>query len=254
MLLRRATCLLVALVSHHLNSRHESTMLTRVAVDYGASTIVAKSGDTADQGDGTDVSVDAKNRVESTQSLAKGILVGKRIPSVKVLNQSDARPWHLQELLPSIGRWRIIVFPGDITKPAQAAKLKAVGDAFEAKNSWWSRYTPKGAHYDEVFEVLAVHHAPRTSVTIFDFPTVFRNFDETDGWDYMKIYADDVSYHEGHGKIYEEFGISEDGCIVVVRPDQYVSYVGSMEDTAAVDKFFSGFMKESQAKIVNGSK
>lgn len=213
---------------------------------------MAKSGDTTDQGDGTDVSVDAKNRVVSNQALAKGILVGKRLPSVKVLNQSDARPWHLQELLPTNGRWRVIVFPGDITNATQTNKLKAVGDAFEAKTSWWSRYTPDDARYDEVFEVLAVHRAPRKSVTIFDFPTVFRNFDATDGWDYMKIYVDDVSYHEGHGKIYEEFGISENGCIVIVRPDQHVSYVGSLEDTGAVDKFFSEFMRQSQMEM-NGT-
>ena len=230
-----------------------SRWLINAAVDYGASTIVAKSGDTIDQGDGTDVSVDAKNRVESDQTLAKEVLVGKRIPSVKVLSQSDARPWHLQELLPSTGRWRVIVFPGDVTKPSQADKLKTVGAAFEAKSSWLSRFTPAGARYDEVFEVFAVHHAPRTSVTIFDFPQVFRNFDETEGYDYSKIYADDVSYHEGHGKIYQEFGISEDGCIVVVRPDQYVSYVGSLENTEAINKFFSGFMRESTVKPVNGS-
>lgn len=227
--------------------------LTNVAIDYGASTIVAKSGDTSEQGDGTDVSVDAKCRVESDQALAKEILVGKRIPSVKVLNQSDARPWHLQELLPSTGRWRVIVFPGDITKPTQAKKLQAVGSAFATKNSWLSRFTPSGARFDEVFEVFAVHHAPRTSVTIFDFPSVFRNFDETDGWDYSKIYADDVSYHEGHGNIYEEFGISDDGCIVIVRPDQYVSYVGSLENTAAVETFFSGFMRENRVAVVNGT-
>ena len=72
-------------------------------MDYGASVIVAKSGSTADQGDGTDVAVSDKYRVISDQSLAPEILIGKRMPSVKVMNQSDARPWHFQELLPSNG-------------------------------------------------------------------------------------------------------------------------------------------------------
>ena len=74
-----------------------------IAVDYGASVIVAKSGSTTDQGDGTDVSVSNKYRVTSDQSLAPEILIGKRMPSTKVLNQADARPWHFQELLPSNG-------------------------------------------------------------------------------------------------------------------------------------------------------
>lgn len=224
----------------------------RTAVDYGVSTIVAKEGESVDQGDGTDVSVaDATNRVVSDQSLSKSIAVGKRIPSVKILNQSDARPWHLQERLPSNGRWRVIVFPGDVTEAAQAAKLKAVGDAFHDKSSFLRQFTPEGGRYDDVFEVLAIHKAPRHSVTIFDFPEVFREYDETDGWDYNKIFADDVSYHEGHGNIYQEFGISSSGCIVVVRPDQYVSYIGSMDDPEAVNKFFSGFMRRTHA-VVNG--
>lgn len=75
------------------------------AVDYGASVIVAKAGSAADQGDGTDVSVSSDHRITSKQDLAKGILVGKRMPSVKVLNQSDARPWQFQELLPSNGQY-----------------------------------------------------------------------------------------------------------------------------------------------------
>ncbi|CEJ89837.1 Putative FAD binding domain protein [[Torrubiella] hemipterigena] len=221
-----------------------------IAVDYGASTIVAKAGESADQGDGTDVSVaDAKNRVVSDQNLSKSIAVGKRIPSVKILNQSDARPWHLQERLPSNGRWRVIVFPGDITDATQAAKLKAVGEALHGESSFLRQYTPEGGRYDDVFEVLAVHKAPRHSVTIFDFPEVFREYDETDGWDYNKIFVDDVSYHEGHGNIYEEFGIAPTGCIVIARPDQYVSYIGSLDDPAAVTKFFSGFMRKSKAQV-----
>jgi phenol 2-monooxygenase len=136
------------------------------------------------------------------QSLAEKLAIGERIPSVKVLNQSDARPWHLHELLPCNGRWRVLVFP--------------VGAAFEGS-----------ILEGPAFEVLAIHGAKRTDVTIFDFPLVFRRFDEIEGWDYGKIFVDDDSYHEGHGQIYREFGI-EDGCIVIVRPDQHVSYVGSL--------------------------
>lgn len=143
----------------------------------------------------------------------------------------------------------MIVFPGDITDPAQAAKLKAVGEAFHDDSSFLRQYTPEGGRYDDVFEVLAVHKAPRHSVTIFDFPEVFREYDETDGWDYNKIFVDDASYHEGHGNIYEEFGIAPTGCIVIARPDQYVSYIGSLDDPTAVTKFFGGFMRKSKAQV-----
>lgn len=219
------------------------------AVDYGASLIVAKAGDPEDQGDGTDVSVAQEFRVESTQALAPGILVGKRMPSVKVLNQSDARPWHFQELLPSNGRWRVVVFPGDISKPEQRAKLDAVGAAMNDQSSFLRKFTPPDSQHDAVFELLAVHSAPRGTTTIFDFPEVFRPYDEVDGWDYSKILVDEESYHEGHGKMYETFDISSQGCVVVLRPDQYVSYVGPLEDVGAVNRFFSGFMIPSKAAV-----
>lgn len=73
------------------------------AVNYGKSSIVAKP--CADEFGLSD---------DEMQSLAPEIKLGMRIPSVKVLNQSDARPWHLQELLRSNGTWRVILFPGDI--------------------------------------------------------------------------------------------------------------------------------------------
>jgi len=64
-----------------------------VAVNYGASILVAKSGSAAEQGDGTDVELkfDA-DRVIGKQSLASNIKLGMRMPSFRVLNQSDARP------------------------------------------------------------------------------------------------------------------------------------------------------------------
>jgi phenol 2-monooxygenase len=63
------------------------------------------------------------------------------------------------------------------------------------------RYKPAGARYDSVNEVLTVHAASRHVVNIFDFPEVFRPYDEVDGWDYEKIFVDDLSYYEGLGKL-----------------------------------------------------
>ena len=95
------------MLTHYLSLLEKGNMFASgIAVDYGASVIVAKTGTATDQGDGTDVSVSKEYRVTSDQSLAPEILIGKRMPSTKVLNQSDARPWHFQELLPSNGTVR----------------------------------------------------------------------------------------------------------------------------------------------------
>ncbi|KXT06833.1 hypothetical protein AC578_7212 [Pseudocercospora eumusae] len=222
-----------------------------IAVDYGASIIVAKAGDTTNQGDGTDVSASAKYRVQSTQSLAPGIPVGKRMPSVKVLSQSDARPWHFQELLPSNGRWRVVFFVGNLSNAFERQRADAIGSDLDHEASFLRQYTPANARYDSVFEILAVHCAPRARTTIFDFHPVFRPFDEVDGWDYAKILVDEESYHEGYGRIYETFEIDQEvGCAVVIRPDQYVSYVGAVDDIESVNKFFAGFMMPAREKYM----
>ncbi|KAL4933364.1 putative FAD monooxygenase [Aspergillus undulatus] len=201
------------------------------AVNYGSSVLVAKGIES--------------NAVVSVQELAPGIELGKRIPSVQVLNQADSRSWYLQERLPSNGCWRVMVFAGDVTKPSQKDKIGRLGTALGSRESFLQRYTPAGARYDSVIEVLTVHAAPRQEVDIFDFPEVFRPYDEVDGWDYEKIFVDYNSFQEGHGRLYETFGINPDkGCLVIVRPDQHVSYVGALEDYDAVDRFFSGFMLE----------
>jgi phenol 2-monooxygenase len=193
----------------------------------------------------------------SKQDLATGINVGMRMPSFKVLNQADARPWHFQELLKSNGRWRLVIFAGNITNQSQHEKIKKLGESLGSPKSFLKRFTPANRSYDSVIEVLTVHSTPRQKTTIFDFPEVFRPWNDLDGWDYWKIFVDDESYHEGHGKAYENYGVDpEKGCAVILRPDQYVSFVGEVDDYEAMDHFFSGFMipqKGAEKMEANGA-
>ncbi|KAK5047754.1 hypothetical protein LTR84_006419 [Exophiala bonariae] len=214
------------------------------AVNYGKSIIVVKEGDAAEQGDGSDVATKDKSlQISSKESLATKLTIGMRIPSFKVLNQADARPWQFQELLKSNGTWRVIVFAGNLGSPRQAEKLATIGKSLGGHESFVRRFGPKPNKNETVFEILGVHAGRRQKTTIFDFPEIFRTFDERDGWDYSKILVDDESYHEGHGHLYDNYGIDpEEGCVVVLRPDQYISYIGPVDDYESLDKFFSSFM------------
>jgi phenol 2-monooxygenase len=174
-----------------------------------------------------------------------------RMPSYKVLNQADARPWHLQELLPSTGVWRLLVFAGDIRDKAQSLRYQSLGEALDAPESFLQRYTARNdsTKLQRLVEVLTIHSAPRLETELSQFPEVFHPFSEENGWDYNKIFVDDDSYHEGHGRAYENYGINRmTGCVVIVRPDQYVSWIGNLEDVTSMEQFFSAFMKDQSAR------
>lgn len=208
-----------------------------LSVNYGPSCLVAKEGDAT-----------------SKQALATGLPVGMRFNSFKVLNQADARPWHFQERLKADGRFRIVLFAGAILQPGQQARVKALCAALAAPGSFLHRVTPPGQPIDSVIEMLTIHSSKRTdSELLRDFPEILHPFDEHSGWDYNKVFVDDASYHEGFGDAYENYGVDKErGCVVVARPDQYVGWVGELEDVKALEAYFEGCLILAKPRAVNG--
>lgn len=218
-----------------------------LSVKYGPNILVAKADETLTEGDGSKGSDALPGAAK--QGLAAGLAVGMRFNSFKVLNQADARPWHLQERLRADGRFRVVLFAGNVLDAAQKARVDGFCAALDAPGSFLRRLAPaagggaRGAGgAGGAVEVLTVHSAKRTEAEFFrDFPEVLRPFDEHDGWDYNKIYVDDVSYHEGFGDAYKNYGVDKErGCVVVARPDQYVGWIGELEDFDGLQKYFEG--------------
>jgi phenol 2-monooxygenase len=86
----------------------------------------------AESGDISGVAAEYSDRGSLTSSkccrhLATKVRLGKRIPHGVLLNHSDGRAWNIHELLPSNGRWRICVFPGDIREHAPRYKYEELG-------------------------------------------------------------------------------------------------------------------------------
>ncbi|KAK9342112.1 FAD binding domain-containing protein [Lipomyces starkeyi] len=209
-------------------------------VDYESSPLVDKSS-------GKPIPHPTDNEVTLTVSpLAKNILIGRRFDTAKVVSQSDAHPWYLTDRMLSDGRWRIVNFTGDFMKVAKLnQKLLWLGEYLAGDSSFIRTYTPPGAKVDSVIEVLTVHASRRVDTEWDDFPLAFRPRDCAGRMDYWKIYADDESYHEGHGHAYEKYGIDpEVGAYVVVRPDGYVSMVEPLgeEGIQNIAEFFGQFM------------
>lgn len=213
-----------------------------LAVNYGASVLVAKPGDSAEEGDGTDVGpkVNGISKVVGKQELAENIKMGMRFPSFQVLNQSDARPWQFAHFLKSDGRFRIILFAGNLLDQEQWQRVQRFGKTLANQGSLLHRFTSPNKPIDSTIELLTLHSAPRTKIELLDLHEIFHPFDPKKGWDYEKVFVDDVSYHEGNGEAYKQYGVDPGkGCVVITRPDQYVGWIGELEDTHDMDCYFS---------------
>ena len=177
------------------------------------------------------------------QGLAANIRLGARIPSFKVVNQAEARPVHMGDILKSDGRWRLIVFAGDLSDVTQFRRVHELGTKLAAPDSILRKYNPPGQRIDSVIELLTVHSGPREAVELLDLHEIYHPWDEELGWDYWKVFVDDVSHHEGFDDAYVKYGIDKrDGCLVVCRPDQHVGYIGELEDVEEVEKYFGGIL------------
>ncbi|RYP15618.1 hypothetical protein DL765_005597 [Monosporascus sp. GIB2] len=232
-----------------------------LSINYGASVLVAKAGDAAEQGDGSIIAASAASQTtldafRKKQALATGLPVGMRFNSFKVLNQADARPWHFQERLKADGRFRIVLFAGDVLSSSQKARVDAFCQALDAPESFLHAATPPDAAIDSVIEVLTIHSSKRVDTELLrDFPAVLHPFDEHTGWDYSKVFVDDMSYHEGFAEAYDKYGVDRArGCVVVVRPDQYVAWIGELEDIEELESYFKGCLALPYGGVAGSSR
>ncbi|KAJ5766030.1 uncharacterized protein N7511_003646 [Penicillium nucicola] len=178
------------------------------------------------------------SRIELAGSLA----VGARLPDTQVLFQCDSRPWSLQKILRSTGEWYLMVFGGDISDGIQMIRVKRLASELARHGSLV--YRPNRQDFDCVGRVSTnlIHCAPRRSVNLMELPEIFRPFDEGLGYDYWRVFADEELYSERRGEAYRQYGIGPEGCIVLVRPDQHVALIGSLDDYARIELFLGTFM------------
>jgi phenol 2-monooxygenase len=185
-----------------------------------------------------------------TKDVTNKIEVGMRFPSLQIVRQADASVWQSLQWLKSDGRYRIILFAGNIKDPIQKKRIQVFCNTLEKDGSFLKRVTPPAAKIDSVIELLTWHSSPREETDIFDFPSLLHPFDEEMGWDYDKIFVDDVTYHHGHGEAYKHSGVDpQNGAVVVVRPDQYVAYTGEIEDVAGLERYFAGVLLDASQHL-----
>jgi phenol 2-monooxygenase len=176
------------------------------------------------------------------QALAKGEEIGRRFHSAPVVRLSDAKQMQLGHIAEADARWRIYAFAGksDTSNPGSA--IHKLADWLEKNaNSPVVKHTPKGEDIDAVIDFRAVFQQTFDQLAYENMPSLLKPKTGKLGLqDHEKVFCTD---HKGLGDIFEMRGINRDkGCMIVVRPDQYVAHVLPLDGFEALSAFFSGVL------------
>jgi phenol 2-monooxygenase len=178
----------------------------------------------------------------SHQHLAEGLVIGTRFHSAPVIRLGDAKPVHLGHAAQADGRFRVYAFSPAEDPAAAGSAIRALCSFLtEARESPVRRYTPVGADIDSVIDLRAVFQQDHRELAIEAMPSLLLPRKGRYGLlDYEKMFCPDLK--SGHD-VFDIRGIDRQaGCMVVVRPDQYVATVLPLDDFAALASFFDGFM------------
>jgi phenol 2-monooxygenase len=179
------------------------------------------------------------------QDLASGFVIGTRFHSAPVIRLGDAKPVQLGHVVQADGRFRIFIFaPAEDPAAANAAVRGLCGFLADGAESPVRKYTPEGADVDAVIDVRAVFQQPHHELAIERMPQLLLPAKGRYGLrDYEKIYCADPK-----ADIFAARGIDRAGCMVVVRPDQYVAHVLPLAGEHRLAAFFDGFMLPANSR------
>ncbi|GAB2893294.1 FAD-binding monooxygenase [Neomicrococcus lactis] len=171
------------------------------------------------------------------QELASGFPVGKRFHSARAVRRGDANPLEIGHQHTADGRWRIYVFADDATQTDETSKLNAWAKWFkEDATSPLNQFTPADGDEDAIFDTKVIYQQPHLEIEVTSAPKAF----VPQCGPFKLDVLENVYAALPEDDIFEKRGISRSGAVVVVRPDQYVSGVFSLEDTAGLTAFFEG--------------
>lgn len=175
----------------------------------------------------------------SRQELAEGFPAGKRFKSVRANRRCDAFPVHIGHEAVADGRWRLYVFADAAHPAAEDSRVRALSDwLVGSPDSPFVKHRREGEDFSAQIEPVVVYQQEHTEFEITDAPEAFRpRVGELDleYWDrvYASLPGEDA---------FSERGISREGAVVVVRPDQYVAGVYALDDVAGIARYFDGVL------------
>ena len=176
------------------------------------------------------------------QHLAEGLPIGMRFHSAPVVRLADAKPVHLGHVARADGAWRIYVFADRRAPAAEGSRVRRLCEFLASDASPIARFTPAHAEPDSLIDVRAVFQQSHRELAIDALPPVLQPRKGRFGLiDYEKVFCPDPAAAD----IFDLRGIDRDtGCMVVVRPDQYVAHVLPLDGYEALTEFLAAILVE----------
>jgi phenol 2-monooxygenase len=175
------------------------------------------------------------------QHLATGLTIGTRLHSAPVIRLADGKPIHLGHTVKADGRWRIFAFAGAEDPAAPHSSIRKLCDFLAGATSPICKFTPAGQDIDAVFDVRAVFQQSHHDLAVETLPHFLLPAKGRFGLrDYEKMFCAD---QKAGNDIFALRGIDRArGCLVVVRPDQYIAHILPLDGFEQLAAFFDGFM------------
>ena len=177
------------------------------------------------------------------QALATGLEIGRRFHSAPVVRLSDFKQMQLGHVAEADARWRIYAFAGKADSSGAGSAIHKLADWLETNvNSPVVKHTRKGEDIDAVIDFRAVFQQTFDQLAYEDMPSLLKPKTGKLGLqDHEKVFCVD---HKGQGDIFDMRGIDRDqGCMIVVRPDQYVDHVLPLNGFDELSAFFAGVLR-----------
>jgi phenol 2-monooxygenase (NADPH) len=172
------------------------------------------------------------------QHLATGFEIGTRFHSAPVIRLADAKPMQLGHVVTADARWRVFVFSGEQNPTNPSSAISKLCNYLENDpQSPLSVHTPQGADIDAVIDVNAVFQQGFRDLKLENMPPLLTPGKGKYGLtDYEKIYCAD---QKNGPDIFDLRGVNcEQGCVIIVRPDQYIGHILPLDAFSDLADFF----------------
>jgi len=176
------------------------------------------------------------------QDLATGFPIGMRFHSAPVIRLADGKPVHLGHAFKADGRWRLFAFAGSEDPMSGESKIHRLCAFLETDpTSPVVRHTAAGEDADAAIDLRVIFQQSHHDLDLTRLPAFLLPRKGRFGLrDYEKMFCPDL---KGGEDIFAMRGIDlASGCIVVVRPDQYVAQVLPLDAYSELAEYFDGIL------------